>query len=581
MRAILCGLLVVVSVGTAAGRQLKPRLPGTAAIAGRVIHAQSGATLSGVRVSLNEINPPIGFGFHRDSVTTDNNGTFAFEGIPSGTYSLRGQREGYLEGGYGSRRPGAYEHWFEIQSGARLQEALVELWQEPSISGRVVDENNRPLVGAVIEAWPQRVAYWVSSGFRQSRPVGADGRYRISSLPPNDYLVVLRVHRRTQPLRSEATGTWLVPHQLSTELYPRLWIPPPDENGKPRTYGTVFAPGVTAPAQASVYQLRVGEALTDIDFVARTVVGVTVRGQLERASGKPIGDATEITLRHAGSPDKIVVARAWLEKNPNFVFLDVPPGRYILEVQLLTWTGSHTFMGEQPMTRMMVDVPAGGLDSVKVPIAEGTSLQGRLAWVGQSPRPQLSLWLRSYEHPYRFPEPGDSLMPADRRESFRISSIEAGRYAFRVLEATKLGWAVESMTLNGQNLAVEPVDPRDADITDVLVTVTDRPATVTGHVESGGLRVRDATVVMFPSDVRVWSRANAALMGYPTTRAVGGSFRLAGVIPGDYLIAAVDDARLDDWPTESLLRDLQSLATPVTVSRGSVQTLVLELRRAR
>ena len=113
----------------------------------------------------------------------------------------------------------------------------------------------------------------------------------------------------------------------------------------------------------------------------------------------------------------------------------------------------------------------------------------------------------------------------------------------------------------------------------MVVTYTDKAAELSGVVTRSADDA-DVFVVLMPVDPRATAPVNARRM---LIAAVGadGTYRLTGVLPGDYVIAAVAPAggraALQDEPVISLvtkqgtrttLTDREKRSLPVTVTRG-------------
>jgi hypothetical protein len=123
-------------------------------------------------------------------------GRFAFEAIPPGTYSLVGYSLGFI-----SRRTGE----FQVESGVTT-EVNLEMYLgsfdgggipkgEAPLNGRVVDEADRPITGAVVTD-SRANSYWEES------VSGEDGRFGTCRMPPGKVnLVVKHPEYRTRSLR--------------------------------------------------------------------------------------------------------------------------------------------------------------------------------------------------------------------------------------------------------------------------------------------------------------------------------------------------------------------------------------------
>jgi hypothetical protein len=67
-------------------------------------------------------------------------------------------------------------------------------------------------------------------------------------------------------------------------------------------------------------------------------------------------------------------------------------------------------------------------------------------------------------------------------------------------------------------------------------------------------------------------------MQFKRVRPSRGAFTIDRLPPGDYWLAAVDDALLTDWPRPGMLSHLRGAATRVTINGGERLTFGLVMR---
>jgi hypothetical protein len=132
------------------------------------------------------------------------------------------------------------------------------------------------------------------------------------------------------------------------------------------------------------------------------------------------------------------------------------------------------------------------------------------------------------------------------------------------------GWFFESATRYGRDLLMEPlVLEAGTDIDDVTITFSDRRTMMNGRVtDASGQPTATAGVVMFPIDVDAWiARGLPSLASWAETASSSGTFAF-DARPGEFLIAAIDEARLADWRRAEVVKALAVRATRVTLARG-------------
>ena len=604
MRSGLAIALVVATSGLVAAWQvpgLESQNTGTGAIIGRVVEAGTGTPVAGARLWMHQTrgNTPSGVNPRSEQLTTDSSGVFAFRNLPAGQFSIQATAEGYQSGAIGKRRPQGEEAWVTLVGGQTLSNATIELFRGGTISGVVTNDRGEPMKEVHVDTW------WRRSDGRFEHRFGATtdaaGAYRLTAVTAGDHYVVAGVwhHTRRQgppiaspspcsppppppppgspshPVVAEKTkyaeGEWF------TSL-PR-WIPEPapDDRGQARTIPTTIYPGVSEVSQASAVSVRDGEERTGIDLQLRPTATTTIHGRVVPLPGRAIGKGSEVRLRLPGAPSGISEHSTWVQPDDTFRFLGVPPGSYELEVQLQEAASCDVIMrnSEDVLTRMPLDVPPAGLGDVVVPIASGVTMQGRIRFLGKTPRPELiDVWLT----PTTGGEPQRGDWDEDAR--FRAGGLISGRYALQVEhDGDERRWFVRSMTLGRLDLVTRPVAIGRNDVSGVEVTMTDRPSPLDGRiVQTTGNIVLDATVIVFPIDRRSWPAAHDDLAGFARTRSLDGTYRFEHLVPGDYFVAAVDERRMGDWPRAVFLEAVAKQASAVRIAPGEPRTLQLTLR---
>jgi hypothetical protein len=168
----------------------------------------------------------------------------------------------------------------ELEAGEKRVET-VRLWRGASLAGVVLNEFNEPLPGVRVQAWRKWKGLSASSSHRgfSSEPTDARGRYRISGLPPDEYIVVVQGD------------------------------------------------------QAVALTLALGEERSGIDFHLRAVRPAHVTGRVIRAADEHIRNAASVSHRRPGvRSDEFADASATLNPDGTFALRDVP-GPYVLEVR--------------------------------------------------------------------------------------------------------------------------------------------------------------------------------------------------------------------------------------------------------
>ena len=159
----------------------RAQLPqGTAAIAGRVLTADTGRPVKRARVAVSGG----GRGGGRTAVT-DDQGRYVVDGLPAGSYTVTASKTGFVDAVFGQRRPLQPGTPIDVADAQQLANVDLRIVRGGVITGRVLDEDGEPLARALVTV--QRYQY--VRGERQLMAAGGDqtddrGQYRVFGLPP-------------------------------------------------------------------------------------------------------------------------------------------------------------------------------------------------------------------------------------------------------------------------------------------------------------------------------------------------------------------------------------------------------------
>ena len=153
----------------------------------------------------------------------------------------------------------------------------------------------------------------------------------------------------------------------------------------------------------------------------------------------------------------------------------------------------------------------------------------------------------------------------------RLNSYQLppGAYVLRAV-TPPAGWTFASAMLDGRDVSVEPVELRDADVTDLVVRFTDRPSELAGTVSTDpGTSDAELMVVAFPVDARGWTSYGPTPRRLPSSNQDGsGPFAFSGLPNGEYYVAAIRQDAVREWRDPAFLKKLAPLATRVKVAEG-------------
>ncbi|MBI4266211.1 MAG: carboxypeptidase regulatory-like domain-containing protein [Acidobacteria bacterium] len=523
-------------VGAAASRT------GTAVIRGHVVDGQTGRALRRVRITLTA--PELG----REglSTSTDTDGFYELTELPAGWFTLTAQRSGYLQLRYGQRRPLEQGKPVELGEGQVLENADFALPRMGVISGRVTDELGEPIANVWVSA--QRFIY--RDNRRRLMPDGPivmtddDGEYRIAGLVPGTYLVNARTLEK-----------WTV-----------------NERGREETtgYAPTFFPGLTDANLASRVTVTTGQVVAGIDVSLVPGRAATIAGTAVDSRGQP---ASTVVLVHElmGTAGGLVgiAGRGTVAPDGRFEISGVPPGEYTLQAA-----------GSQESVALPIAVNGVDIANVGLTASAGWSLRGTVAIDSDAPaglrRNQVTIASLSLagRTPMRVPGGAVPRQVVNDDWTFSVTGVVG---AARLRVTVPEGWAVKAVLHGDRDIADRPLDLMSGEeLAGVQVVLTDRVATVTGQVvDQNGTAGPDGTVLLFPADSAKWYEGSRFIRATrPDQR---GRYRIQGVLPGDYWLAALDYVEDGIWNDPEYLNSIRRDAQRVALVDAAPHVLPLKV----
>ena len=521
----------------------------TASISGRVV-GQVGVPLAGVSVfTMQGVD---GGGWVAE---TDASGRYRIDRLSAGEHTVRAIKNGYPSRTYGQvslragQESGSID--FTLSRGAAIAGTIVDEFGDP-MEGVVVDVRQilmvegRPradaqdVMAVALAAAPQTIGGRVVS--IRGRQTDDRGRYRIFGLQPGKYVV--------QAVRRDRSAT------PSADL-------------------AMFYPGTPAIDQAAQVNLGPEAEVAGIDLVLRLQRGHRIAGTVTGSDGRPARISIELARSDRSGTIETQPVRQ-MTAGGSFTFSDVAPGEYVVQA---------TASGDIPTSRsgfVSAFVVVGNADPapVHLTLRAGTTLTGRVTYEGVQESPvNISLTVRSVD---RDRGPRSALtVPGFRPQSdgkFELGGLFGE--ASLIARSSGSAWYVKSILINGRDVLDRPFDfGVGRTIAGAEIVLSAGVAVATGRVTDERLApVRTAEVVMFSANRDKWVNGSQWLKAVRPVQ--DGTFRIPGMPPGDYLLAAID--RLDAGDTiadPGLLDSLASRATRITLNQGQTQDVPLRLIR--
>jgi hypothetical protein len=235
------------------------------------------------------------------------------------------------------------------------------------------------------------------------------------------------------------------------------------------------------------------------------------------------------------------------------------------------WASLPVMVGERGVAGLTVPLHAAAIVTGRIEIAGGTSS-------GRRPQPVFRLDSVSIPSP-GLPPPNGLLLAIDEpANTIRPIRVTAGQYLLRV--QLPAPWVVLSAFSHGVDALDVPIEIGPSGLSDLVVTIAERPfGGIDGVVaDDAGQPRTDVTVLVFPSDRRLWNDTSPLARRMRSARPVAtGQFAIGGLPEGDYRIVAVAGDVLAEWQDAARLSALAERAESIHIDPAGVHGLSLKV----
>jgi hypothetical protein len=576
--SLLCASVIAASAPqtTTVPRDARAVARGTATIAGVVLTDDSDARpVRHARVTLRGAEP-----FGGLTTVTDDRGRFAFMDLPAGRFELTASKDGWVSSAYGAKRPLRPGTSIPVREGQKV-DLTFRLLHGAAITGIVLDNMGQPSIGTTVRA----MRYSTITGERRLSPSRASaitddrGIYRISGLPPGDYVV----------------GAWWRPGffatkgdelRITTDLdvrHARSPEPSPVPPDRTVALASTFYPGTTAPAQAAVLTIRPAEERTGVDFTLQVVPTARVEGTITLPTSASVPTGVQVTLMATGQMLFPGIPydgyrTTGTGADGSFAFSDVSPGRYTLVARaslpsaIASGRATSTENTEMLWASTDLSIDGDSISGLSLMLTPGITMTGRVRFESSSVKPPADL--RAAKIALQPVQAGDSVsvtpsgasVEADGR--FTMTGITPGRYRLTATFPGSSRWVVRSAIVDGiDTLDVPIVIQPNQNVANAAITFIDRPSQLTGRLENAaGGAAPEYSIVLFPDDQTLWTPQSRRIQS--VRPAVDGGFTFANIPAGTYQLVAVDDIEPGEWYDPAILRQLIASSMKVSITEG-------------
>jgi hypothetical protein len=515
-------------------------------------------------------------------VATDDEGRFAAGNLGAGRFSVTADKPAYLRAYYGSRRPGRPPGMpVALAAGQQVLDLRIPLVRGAVIGGRVTDMSGLPIGGAQV----QLQLLTIVNGERQLSPPSSGivnattndrGVYRAWGLPPGEYVVTA--------LAGAAPARVMTPQDLAAaarEISGGLAPPAASATPPPATMVTrlpTHFQDALDPAQATTVSVVAGDERLGVDIVSRLGRVVSVKGRAVGPDGQAVSNIS-VGIANAGA------GRLWTslggvraQENGEFTVSGLTPGRWLLFGRAAPGSvapgSSYPWWGQ-----LEAVVRDQDLENVTLQFYPGAAVRGRLSLAGASPPPDFSkmrISLAALPAISGTGAPIPAVAPlADG--SFVVDAVPPGRYRLAVTGGGP--WALASGTASGRDILDQPLEVESGREASIALTLTDRVTEITGTLlDQLGRPAPEYSVIVISADRTHWTTSPRRTSGL-VRLASDGSYRIAGLPPGGYVLAVVTDLEARELADVAILEQLAASGIPITLAEGERKRQDIGLKR--
>lgn len=508
------------------------------------------------------------------AITADD-GSFVFDALPAGRFTLIAAKEPYVSMAYGARRPGRPGTGIQVAAGQAVPVTL-RLPRGAVITGTVVDVDGRPASGVPVHALSRRPGgalaerQWVNTPGVIPGASDDRGVYRLYGLPAGEYVVTAQ-----PPQRGPTVG----PNVEIRAMQGGSAAP------RPVALAPVFHGGGADLARAARIGLRAGEERTAADIQLEYVPLATVSGVVTAPAGWTPARLslwrTEETAPFQGG-----TATVTADPQGSFTFRGVRPGTYRLAARAVPPAAGGDVRAPSVTDAAqfaLADVAVAGddVEGVALSLQPALTLAGRIVFETDRGVPPTAFELRTGAPATLAGAPGGWQVPTVIVDgtTFRVAGMVPGLYRMMLtppgVRAPIGSWWLTSISAGGRELLDEPLNLQQS-LDDAVATLSDRASEVSGTLrDPQGAAIPDLWIVVFPVDRTGWFAHSRRLAAVRANRE--GRWTVRNLPPGEYRVVSGDFEQFE-WFDPAVLERFESAATPLRIAGPEKYSVDLVLR---
>jgi len=493
-------------------------------ISGKTVNAVTGQVLAGAEVSIAKAEQ---LDAVLQKMLTNDDGSFSFAGLEPGKYLLVGQGNGFSRQSY--EQHGIYSSAVVVGSGLISENLVFRLRPDGRIVGRVVDENQEPVPGAMVYLFRSDS----SAGFKeifQREQVSTDDRgyYRLPHIEPGRYYVLVSA----QPWYGQIAQTNANGNQSAA-----------DKAAFDVVFPLTFYPGVADAGSASPIVLVEGQEFT-ADFILNVIPALHLR--LNHLNNFPNRSA-RLGARVFGTEISPLGKRETPADQDSREIAGLAPGKYVLNIE------SYGAVKERHATVVNVTADMEFDVDAAPPAPSIRGVVQKDGGLNLAPQAFVLLWN---------PRRNESLEAAiDNKGQFEFTPDLLAPGDYSVFVASGPNSTIGSLSATGAQVDGQTIRVTTANPIQLKIELSRNLSTINGIARRNNEPLAGVMIVLVPQS----PQKNLAVFRRDQSDS-DGTFTLHDVLPGRYKILAIEDAWEVEWADMSLFKSRLDRAPSIEVA---------------
>jgi hypothetical protein len=239
-----------------------------------------------------------------------------------------------------------------------------------------------------------------------------------------------------------------------------------------------------------------------------------------------------------------------------------------------------------------VDVNGQNVSDIPLLLQEGMTLSGRIVFAGKTLPPPANInRARVVLSPVAQSAAVSGVPGAtvDQNGAFKLVGIPPGKYRVSssvpgaaVVNGDGAGaaasWALRSAILDGRDLLDTILEIRPGqNLQGLTITFTDQPTEISGTLlDAANKPTPGFSIVVFSTDRSTWL-AGSRRISPPIQVSSDGKYRVTGLPPGEYYLAALTDYENGDLNDRVFLEQVAAVAMRLTIGEGEKKAQDLKI----